>query len=243
MKMFLRTLKRCKSFKNLLILNGNRFHGQEKNDLEETDDEIFSDTDTSIDLDISGVKSHAEVSDASSSPSAVLIAAAHETLETPKITEPYRRPREVRPLVRRNKPQRLGNAVLGRFRRYYKKRSNKAAPVKSDASHDPRIERPRPSGRAGTSSGKKPREPIYVPLTIHSSAAKKPREAVHMPSIAQLKSPRTSRPESPRITKSTRKSWHTPRPLKSPRKSYHKSPLKSPRISPGHELLLKSFTS
>ena len=43
------------------LLIGSHFLGQETNDLEETDDEIFSDTDTSIDLDSSGVKSHPEV--------------------------------------------------------------------------------------------------------------------------------------------------------------------------------------
>ena len=46
------------------LLIGSQFHGQETYspyDLEETDDEIFSDTDTSIDLDSSGPKSHTEV--------------------------------------------------------------------------------------------------------------------------------------------------------------------------------------
>ena len=61
-----------------------------------------------------------QVSDASSSPSAVLIVAARETLETSKVTKPYLRPREVRPRLGRNKPQRLGNALLDRFRRSYK---------------------------------------------------------------------------------------------------------------------------
>ena len=43
------------------LLIGSHFLGQATNDLEETDDEIFSDTDSSIDLDSLGLKSHAEV--------------------------------------------------------------------------------------------------------------------------------------------------------------------------------------